>query len=82
MENIIDKSNLIPLYLQLADWIENEIIEQRYKIGSKIPSEGELANNFQLNRNTIRHAISLLVQKGYLEKQNKSIFRIGKKNSL
>lgn len=69
MRNIIDKTNPIPLYVQVAEWLENMIKEERFQSGTKLPSESELAQKFQLNRNTIRQAISLLVQKGFVEKQ-------------
>lgn len=69
MQNIIDKTNPLPLYVQVADWLESMIKGGMYQIGTKLPSEGELAQKFQLNRNTIRQAISLLVQKGFVEKQ-------------
>ncbi len=65
----VDKNNPIPIYLQLANILERRIIDGIYKVGSKIPSEGKLAENFHVNRNTIRQAISVLVQKGLLEKQ-------------
>jgi len=68
MENIIDKTSPMPLYVQVADWLES-MIKEKYQIGTKLSSEGEMAQKFQLNRNTIRQAISLLVQKGYVEKQ-------------
>jgi GntR family transcriptional regulator len=69
MQNILDKTSPLPLYVQVADWLESMIKEERYQINTKLPSEGDLAQNFQLNRNTIRHAISLLVQKGFVEKK-------------
>jgi len=69
MQSIIDKTNLLPFYVQVADWLESMIESGEYQIGTKLPSEGEMAQKFQLNRNTIRQAISLLVQKGYVEKQ-------------
>ncbi|MEA2021867.1 MAG: GntR family transcriptional regulator [Candidatus Caldatribacteriota bacterium] len=69
MQIIIDKTSPLPLYVQLAEWLENMIKEERYRSGTKLPSEGKLAQKFQLNRNTIRQAISLLVQKGFVEKQ-------------
>ena len=69
MRSTIDKTNPIPLYVQVADWLESMIKRERYRVGTKLPSEGELAQKFQLNRNTIRQAISLLVQKGFVEKQ-------------
>jgi GntR family transcriptional regulator len=69
MQSAIDKTNPLPLYVQVADWLESMIKGERYQIDTKLPSEGELAQKFQLNRNTIRQAISLLVQKGFVEKQ-------------
>ncbi|MBC8499986.1 MAG: GntR family transcriptional regulator, partial [Candidatus Atribacteria bacterium] len=69
MQNTIDKNSPITLYVQVAGWLESMVKGEKYQIGTKLPSEGELAKKFQLNRNTIRQAISLLVQKGYVEKQ-------------
>ena len=69
MQDSIDKTSPLPLYVQVADWLESMIKEEGYQINTKLPSEGDLAQKFQLNRNTIRHAISLLVQKGFVEKQ-------------
>jgi len=69
MQSSIDKTSPLPLYVQVADWLESMIKGERYRVGTKLPSEGELAQKFQLNRNTIRQAISLLVQKGFVEKQ-------------
>jgi len=69
MQNIIDKTSPIPLYVQVSEYLEKRIKTEKYRIGAKLPSEGELAGLFQLNRNTIRQAISLLVQKDLVEKQ-------------
>ena len=66
---IIDKASPIPVYLQLAEILEKRIKDSSYKIDSKIPPEGKLSTDFKVNRNTIRHAIELLVEKGLLEKQ-------------
>ncbi len=67
--NGIDKTNPIPLYLQLANWMEKQIQENNFPVGSKIPSEAELSEKFDVNRNTLRHAIEILVRKGLLEKR-------------
>jgi len=69
MHNIIDKSSPIPLYVQVFEYLEKMIKKGKYQIGVKLPSEGELAGVFRLNRNTVRQAISLLVQNGLVEKQ-------------
>jgi GntR family transcriptional regulator len=69
MNPLVDKTSLVPLYLQLANWIEQTIASGSLKVGDRLQPEGELAGEAGLNRNTVRHAISLLVQKGLLEKQ-------------
>ena len=66
---MVDRDNPVPMYLQVSNWIESMLQSSEYDVGSKLPSEGELAVKFQLNRNTIRHAISVMVQQGLLEKQ-------------
>jgi len=82
MQSIIDKASPMPLYVQVADWLENMIKGERYQIGNKLPSEGKLVQQFQLNRNTIRQAISLLVQKGFVEKQKGVGTFVKRKTSL
>ena len=57
---MIDKTSPIPLYVQVSEYLEKMIKTEKYQVGTKLPSEGELAGLFQLNRNTIRQAISLL----------------------
>jgi GntR family transcriptional regulator len=42
----------------------------RYSINDKLPSESKLAELFQVNRNTVRQAISDLVNKGLVLKKN------------
>lgn len=64
----IDRSSPIPLYLQLGSWLEGQILDGRLSVGQKLPSEPCLASEFSLNRNTVRQAIALLVQKGLVEK--------------
>lgn len=60
----LDKASPIPLYLQLAGRLEALIAEGAYPVGAKLPGEGELARTYDLNRNTVRHALSLLVRSG------------------
>ena len=68
-EIIVDRENPVPMYIQVVNWISNMLQCSGYDVGAKLPSEGELSKKFQLNRNTIRHAISVMVQQGLLEKQ-------------
>ena len=65
----LDKHSPIPLYHQLAGWLEKQISQGIFEVGSKLPSENSLSEAFDVNRNTVRHAISELVQRGLVEKR-------------
>ena len=69
MNELLDKRSPIPLYHQLANWIESRIADGTFQVGERIPSETQLAEKFQLNRNTVRHALGALSQKGLLERR-------------
>ncbi len=66
--NIIDPDNPIPKYLQISAWLKDLIQSGRYERGSTLPSEVELARICQVNRNTLRQAISELTMAGMLRK--------------
>jgi GntR family phosphonate transport system transcriptional regulator len=53
----------IPIYMQICQLLEEEI-QQKHKPGDLLASEQELAVRFEVNRHTIRRAISELVTKG------------------
>jgi len=53
-------------YLELKNYLKQQIIMGRIKAGERIPSENKLCNDFSLSRHTVRKAISLLVSEGYL----------------
>ncbi|MDI6726569.1 MAG: GntR family transcriptional regulator [Smithellaceae bacterium] len=66
--NIIDSDNPVPKYLQISAWIKELISSGRFEKGGKLPSEVELARICQVNRNTLRQAISELTSAGVLRK--------------
>ncbi len=53
-------------YAKLKDYIKEEIIMGHIKPGEQIPSENTLAEKLSLSRHTVRKAISMLVNEGYL----------------
>jgi GntR family transcriptional regulator, arabinose operon transcriptional repressor len=53
-------------YAKLMEYIKDEIIMGRVKPGDQIPSENTLAQKLSLSRHTVRKAISILVNEGYL----------------
>lgn len=69
MQQVIDKANPIPLYIQLSEWLVRMIRNETFRVGELLPSEEELSRDAGVNRNTVRHAISLLVQQGLVEKR-------------
>jgi len=63
------------IYLQLAELLENKIINKKYRSGSAIPSERELCKTYGISRMTVRKGIDHLVEKGILTRvQGKGTF--------
>lgn len=57
-----------PKYMEVANWVLEQIENGTFQKGEKLPSEHELSFQFHLNRQTVRHAIDVLVQKNMLIK--------------
>jgi GntR family transcriptional regulator of arabinose operon len=53
-------------YYKLMEYLKDEILMSRIKPGEQVPSENSLAEEFLLSRHTVRKAISMLVNEGYL----------------
>ncbi|MGB9857369.1 MAG: GntR family transcriptional regulator [Dictyoglomaceae bacterium] len=65
----------LPLYYKLRESIREKILKGDYPPGSKIPSEQELMQEYQVSRMTVIRAINDLVQEGLLyRKQGKGTF--------
>ncbi len=62
----IDRESAVPLYFQVEKLIKNYIESGDWKSGEKIPSEQELCKMFDVSRNTVRKAISDLIEEGIL----------------
>ncbi len=63
---MIDPSDVIPKYYQLANIIRQQIESGYFKPYDAIPSERQLEQRYNLSRPTIRQAIDLLSRQGYL----------------
>ena len=57
---------MIPAYAKVYNVIKNEILNDTYIAGDFLPPEPELCKRFGVSRVTIRHAINLLTQDGYI----------------
>lgn len=64
-----------PLYNQLMDIIEEDIISGVYKPGDRLQTEKEMSSNYNVSIITVRKAIGGLIEKGLVErKQGKGTF--------
>ncbi len=57
----LDPNSKIPKYLQIRKWLLGMINRGRIEVGSKIPTEEEIAKRFGVNRMTVRQALDELV---------------------
>lgn len=56
----------IPAYRKVYSQLKQQIKDNQYEVGSFLPPEAELEALFSVSRTTIRKAIGLLVNDGYL----------------
>ncbi len=64
--------NDAPLYLQLANILETQIMAGHLEPGQKLPSVRELALMSKTNPNTVSKALAQLEQKGLIETRRTS----------
>lgn len=56
------------LYLRIADLLRERIADGQYPLGSRIPTENELAAQLSVSRPTVRQALDLLAREGRLSR--------------
>lgn len=60
------------LFEQVASQLEELILTGRIEVGTKLPSEGELAAHFQVSRPVVREALTQLRERGLIDTVNGS----------
>ena len=63
----LKRSGEMPLYIQIVEAIRGRIASGEWPVGSRIPSQRELASLFKVNRSTIVTAVQELASMGFLE---------------
>lgn len=58
------------LYQEVSNTLKNRIISGEYEIGTMLPTENELVDEFEVSKITVRRAVQLLVDDGYVQKQS------------
>lgn len=75
MEENMNYDSIVPLYVQIAALLKNDIENGVFKQAGRIPTEVELAEQYQVSRITVRKAVEDLVSQGLVEKkQGKGTF--------
>jgi DNA-binding transcriptional regulator YhcF (GntR family) len=59
-----------PLYIALADSLQNKIVSGEYPPGSALPSVSDLAEQYHVANMTARQAIGLLAKKGFVTRRH------------
>jgi len=62
----LNPDSSVPLHAQAESELRKLICSEEYKNGKMIPNEMELSKQFHISRNTLRQAISKLVNEGLL----------------
>jgi len=66
---MLNHQSPVPLYHQLAEILTTKIRRGEYVVGSRIPSEHQLAAEYGIGRPTARQATDVLVRKRVLERK-------------
>ena len=75
MDKALLTDGISPLYRQLMQRLRADIASGRYPAHSRIPSEAELCDAYQVSRVTVRKALSELTREGLLRRlQGKGTF--------
>ncbi|MDQ0200220.1 aminotransferase-like domain-containing protein [Neobacillus ginsengisoli] len=79
----LNKSSLIPLHQQIYEFMKRKIMNGEWTVGTKIPTQRDLAKNFNVNRSTIVYALDELSADGLIEsKVGKGTFVVNNTWSL
>ena len=61
-----DRRPKTPIWKAIADALRHDLTEGRYAAGDKLPTEAALAERFGVNRHTVRHGLSALIDEGLI----------------
>ncbi|MFA1710682.1 GntR family transcriptional regulator [Peribacillus frigoritolerans] len=69
METILNTDSTKPIYVQIADWIESEILNGHFESGEKVYSQYQIAEMYTINPATAAKGLNLLVDENVLYKK-------------
>lgn len=72
---MLDGKAAIPLYVQLMEQLQEDIVSGKYQPGERLQTENEMAKSYGISIITVRTAVGALIEKGLVErKQGKGTF--------
>lgn len=63
---MLDYNSTTPLYIQIANWLEMEILKGNFKVDEKIYSQYQLAEMLQINPATAARGLTILSEQQIL----------------
>ncbi|EIT84809.1 putative transcriptional regulator [Fictibacillus macauensis ZFHKF-1] len=66
---ILNNDSIIPIYLQLAEWLESQIINNTIAADEKMYSQYQLAEMFTVNPATAAKSLTILAEENVLYKK-------------
>jgi DNA-binding GntR family transcriptional regulator len=63
---VLERTGIVPIYLQLKEWMRQQIASGAWPAGFKLTAEADLAQKLDLARGTVRKAIEELIAEGLL----------------
>lgn len=66
-EWVLNKTSSTPLHQQIYEYMKNKIMNGEWPVGTRLPTQRELAEKFQVNRSTIVNALGELTADGLLD---------------
>jgi GntR family phosphonate transport system transcriptional regulator len=67
-----DSGSGVALWRQVADGIERGIADGTFAAGEKLPGENEIAETYRVNRHTVRRALAMLAERGFVRAERGS----------
>src|SRR5690625_256177 len=63
---MLDTEGSKPIYIQISEWIENEILKGRFRVDEKVYSQYKLADIFTINPATAAKGLNVLANEHIL----------------
>lgn len=68
-KNVFNQNSTTPIYIQIAEWLENEILADRLTADGKVYSQYQLAEMFNINPATAGKGLTILLEQNILYKK-------------